>query len=196
MPFPRTLVLYKIPLQNCQEGRLYGVGSIYTEKGQEVGRRESPRRLLTLPRTFWFLPPWVRTRDPDLPNQASLHPSPSPRGSQACGDGRSCYWQKVPMGAVPARLWGSCYGGRERMKADPEAPAGKDQDGPTRRCLPARLGAQGPTLRVSLAPAQALDAYWCHAPCLGHQTLEEPPPGLCLSLLPGSGWWLPWGNLC
>lgn len=47
------------------------------------------------------------------------------------------------MGAVPTRLWGSCYGGGERMKADPGAPAGKDQDGPTRRCLPARLGGPG-----------------------------------------------------
>lgn len=47
------------------------------------------------------------------------------------------------MAAVPARLWGSCYGGGERMKADPGAPAGKDQDGPTRCCLPARLGGPG-----------------------------------------------------
>lgn len=47
------------------------------------------------------------------------------------------------MGAVLARLWGSCYGGGERMKTDPGAPAGKGHDGPTRHCLPARLGDPG-----------------------------------------------------
>lgn len=83
-------------------------GSIYAKKGQKGGGRGSPRNLLTLPGTSWFLSRRVMTRNPDSLIRQVFNPIPFPGGrTMPSGDGRSCHWQEDPMGSALARLQGS-----------------------------------------------------------------------------------------